>query len=69
MTGPEPAGARTGPLNEPVDLAADDFVRFPGEVPHRHICLSERVVAHVVTALPQVRQFGRTIVKGGARTE
>ncbi len=56
---------RTGPLNESVDVAAGDFVRFPGDVPHRHICLSERVVAHVVTTLPQVRQFGPTVMKGG----
>ncbi|WSQ15145.1 cupin domain-containing protein [Streptomyces sp. NBC_01231] len=57
---------RTGPLTEPVDLAVGDFVRFPGDVPHRHVCLSERVVAHVVTTLPQVRQFGPTITKGMA---
>ncbi|MEU6251400.1 DNA-binding protein [Streptomyces sp. NPDC047043] len=56
---------RTGPLNEPVDLAAGGFVRFPGDVPHHHICLSERVVAHVVTTLPQVRRFGPTVVEGG----
>jgi transcriptional regulator with XRE-family HTH domain len=55
---------RTGPLSEPVDLAAGDFVRFPGDVPHRHVCLSERVVAHMVTTLPQVRQFGPTVTKG-----
>lgn len=55
---------RTGPLSEPVELAAGDFARFPGDVPHRHVCLSERVVAHMVTTVPQVRQFGPTIVKG-----
>lgn len=54
---------RTGPLSEPVDLAAGDFVRFPGDVPHRHICLSDRVVAHVVTTVPQVRQFGPTVTR------
>ncbi|MEV6981478.1 XRE family transcriptional regulator [Sphaerisporangium sp. NPDC051017] len=56
---------RTGPVAEPVDINAGDFVRFPGDVPHRHICLSERVVAHMVTTLPQVRQFGPTVTKGG----
>jgi len=56
---------RTGPLNEPVDLAAGDFVRFPGDVPHSHICLSDRVTAHMVTTIPQVRQFGPTITQGG----
>jgi quercetin dioxygenase-like cupin family protein len=48
---------RTGPVGDEVDLAAGDFVRFPGDVPHRHVCLSERVAAHMVTTLPQTRQF------------
>ncbi|MCP2321250.1 helix-turn-helix protein [Nocardia amikacinitolerans] len=55
---------RTGPLNDTVDLAAGDFVRFPGDVPHRHLCLSERVVAHMVTTIPQVRQFGPPVTRG-----
>ncbi|GAA2411801.1 helix-turn-helix domain-containing protein [Actinomadura vinacea] len=58
---------RTGPLNEPVDLSAGDFVRFPGDVTHRHVCLSDRVLAHMVTTIPQVRQFGPTVTKGGAQ--
>lgn len=49
---------RTGPTNDIVDLSAGDFVRFPGDVPHRLVCLSERVVAHMVTTIPQMRQFG-----------
>lgn len=49
---------RTGPLSDPVDLSAGDFVRFPGDTPHRHVCLSDRVVAHMVTTIPQIRQFG-----------
>lgn len=48
---------RTGPISDPVDLVAGDFVRFPGDSPHQHVCLSERAVAHVVTTVPQVRQF------------
>ncbi|MDX1874126.1 XRE family transcriptional regulator [Mycolicibacterium sp. 120266] len=52
---------RTGPLSEPVDLAAGDFVRFPGDVAHRYVCLSDRVTAHVVTTLPQIRQIGPAI--------
>jgi transcriptional regulator with XRE-family HTH domain len=40
---------RTGPLDDQVELAAGDFVRFPADMPHRHTCLSDRVVAHVVT--------------------
>lgn len=55
---------RTGPLAEPVDLAAGDFVRFPGDVPHRYVCLSDRVVAHLVTTVPQVRQFGPIVTRG-----
>lgn len=55
---------RTGPLTEPVDLAAGDFVRFPGDIPHRHVCLSDRVVAHMVTTLPQVRQMSPTVIQG-----
>ncbi|MFI1353072.1 helix-turn-helix domain-containing protein [Streptomyces sp. NPDC020898] len=55
---------RTGPLAEPVDLAAGDFVRFPGDIPHRHVCLSDRVVAHMVTTLPQVRQMSPTVIQG-----
>ena len=49
---------RTGPLTDPVELSAGDFGRFPGDVPHSYVCLRDRVVAHVVTTLPQVRQFG-----------
>ncbi|GCD88629.1 helix-turn-helix domain-containing protein [Nocardioides sp. LS1] len=49
---------RTGPVVDQVEVAAGDFVRFPGDVSHVHTCLSERVVAHMVTTLPQVRQFG-----------
>ncbi|MFJ1709608.1 helix-turn-helix domain-containing protein [Kitasatospora sp. NPDC088346] len=55
---------RTGPLSEPVDLAAGDFVRFPGDVPHQHLCLSDRVIAHMVTTLPQVRQISPTVIQG-----
>jgi len=51
---------RTGPLTEPVDLAAGDFARFPADVPHGHVCLSDRAVAHVVTTLPQGRRVSAT---------
>ncbi|MFJ5677955.1 hypothetical protein [Streptomyces sp. NPDC093097] len=57
---------RTGPITEPVDLAAGDFVRFPGDIPYQHVCLSERVVAHMVTTIPQVRQFDPTRTKDTA---
>ncbi|MFF0543204.1 helix-turn-helix domain-containing protein [Nocardia thailandica] len=52
---------RTGPLDDTVDLAAGDFARFPGDVAHRHISLTDRVVAHLVTTIPQIRQFGSTV--------
>lgn len=55
---------RTGPLSEPVTLSAGDFVRFPGDSPHRHVCLTDRVVAHMVTTVPQTRQFGPTVTNG-----
>ncbi len=52
---------RAGPVNDLVELAAGDFVRFPGDVAHQYLCLSERAVAHMVTTVPQVRQFGPTV--------
>ncbi len=53
------AGAlRTGPLEEQVDLATGDFVRFPGDIPYRHTCLSDQMLAHVVMTIPQAGQFG-----------
>ena len=32
---------RTGPVGEPVDLAAGDFDRFPGDVAHSFVSLSD----------------------------
>ncbi len=58
---------RTGPLSDPVDLSAGDFVRFPGDVAHRHVCLSDRVVAHMVTTMPQIRQFDTTMLRAARR--
>jgi len=49
---------QAGPLTDLVTLETGDFVRFPGDVPYRYVCLSEQVIAHVVTTLPQLRQFG-----------
>ncbi|MCP2360005.1 transcriptional regulator with XRE-family HTH domain [Nonomuraea thailandensis] len=49
---------RTGPVEDQVELAAGDFARFPGDVPHQHTCLTDRVVLHVTTTIPQARQFG-----------
>ncbi|OFB35850.1 DNA-binding protein [Mycolicibacterium sp. (ex Dasyatis americana)] len=58
---------RTGPIADPVDLVAGDFVRFPGDTPHRHVCVSERVTAHMVTTIPQTRQFTPTGPPAGRR--
>ncbi|WP_369192214.1 helix-turn-helix domain-containing protein [Streptomyces sp. R08] len=57
---------RTGPVNEPVELAAGDFVRFPGDVPHEMTCLTERATLHMVTTLPQVRRIGPVVTRGTA---
>ena len=51
---------RTGPVSEPVELGPGDFIRFPGDVPYDHTCLTDYVTAHVVMTLPQMRQFGPT---------
>ena len=56
---------RTGPLNDPVDVAAGDFVRFPGDIAHRHISMSERVVAHIVMTIPQVGRFAPAVIRSG----
>ncbi|WP_442929095.1 helix-turn-helix domain-containing protein [Mycobacterium sp. MS1601] len=60
---------RAGPLSEPVDLAAGDFVRFPGDVAHRFVCLSDRATAHLVTTLPQIRQLGPVVPPGPSRSD
>lgn len=51
---------RLGPVTDLVDISAGDFVRFPGDIVHRHACLSDRALLHMVTTLPQVRQFTPT---------
>lgn len=56
---------RTGPVNDPVDVAAGDFVRFPADLAHRHQCLSERAAAHVVMTIPQIGRYAPTITRNG----
>jgi transcriptional regulator with XRE-family HTH domain len=51
---------RLGPVTDLVEISAGDFVRFPGDIVHRHTCLSDRALLHMVTTLPQVRQFSPT---------
>lgn len=55
---------RTGPLSDPVELEPGDFVRFPGDVEHRHESLSAAATLHVVTTLPQLRQVAPAITRG-----
>ncbi|MFD5308986.1 cupin domain-containing protein [Streptomyces ardesiacus] len=55
---------RIGPVNEPVELSAGDFGRFPGDVAHQVVCLSESVTAHMATTIPQVRRVRPTVVQG-----
>ncbi len=59
---------RIGPTSDLVDLSAGDFVRFPGDIPHRQTCLSDRALLHMVTTLPQVRQFGPTVLSQAQST-
>jgi len=51
---------RLGPVTDLVEISAGDFVRFPGDIVHRQTCLSDRALLHMVTTLPQVRQFTLT---------
>jgi len=51
---------RIGPVTDLVEVSAGDFVRFPGDIMHRQTCLSDRALLHMVTTLPQVRQFSPT---------
>ena len=51
---------RLGPVTDLVEVSAGDFVRFPGDIMHRQTCLSDRALLHMVTTMPQVRQFSPT---------
>ncbi|MCG5220905.1 helix-turn-helix domain-containing protein [Streptosporangium soli] len=50
--------ARIGPAGEQVEVAAGDFVRFPGDTVHTQQSLTPKALMHVVTTVPQVPQFG-----------
>jgi transcriptional regulator with XRE-family HTH domain len=50
--------AAIGPAGEEVDVARGDFIRFPGDVPHRTVVQSETVVLYMVTTVPHVSQIG-----------
>ena len=46
-----------GPVGDAVAVSAGDFVRYPADVPHQYVCVSDRATAHIVTTQPQLRQF------------
>jgi transcriptional regulator with XRE-family HTH domain len=46
-----------GPVGEQVSVSRGDFVRFPGDVPHQTLVLSETAVLHMVTTIPHVAQI------------
>jgi len=48
---------RIGPLSEPIELGSGDFARYPGDVPHLLMPLTDRVTALVVSSEPQARQI------------
>lgn len=50
--------ARIGPVGELVEVARGDFIRFPGDLPHVTSALTQEVVVHIVTTVPQVPQTG-----------
>jgi transcriptional regulator with XRE-family HTH domain len=50
--------ARIGPVGEHVEVARGDFIRYPGDLPHLTSVLSQEVVLHMVTTVPQVPQTG-----------
>jgi transcriptional regulator with XRE-family HTH domain len=47
-----------GPAGEEVDVARGDFIRFPGDIPHRTVVHTETAVLYMVTTVPQVSQIG-----------
>lgn len=54
-----------GPLADAVEAASGDFVRFPGDTPHRFACRSETALLHLVTTLPQMRQVSPEVLEHG----
>lgn len=47
-----------GPVEDIHELGPGDFIRFAGDVPHVLRSASSTAVAHVVTTVPRVQQFG-----------
>ncbi|WP_203337509.1 helix-turn-helix domain-containing protein [Nocardioides limicola] len=53
---------RIGPLADPVEVEAGDFVRFPADVPHLQVCLAGPAALHIVVTMPQVRQIAPQVL-------
>jgi transcriptional regulator with XRE-family HTH domain len=54
-----------GPAGEHVELSRGDFIRFPGDLPHRTHVVSPTAVLHMVTTIPHVSQVGRPALTPG----
>lgn len=50
--------ALIGPVGEQVEVGRGDFIRFPGDLPHLTSVLTQEVVVHMVTTVPNVSQTG-----------
>jgi transcriptional regulator with XRE-family HTH domain len=46
---------RVGPADAPVELAAGDFVRYPGDRPHVYESLDGESLVHIVVSVPRVQ--------------
>ena len=44
-----------------------DFIRFPGDVPHQTLVMSETAVLHMVTTMPHISQIEAAPVKSRER--
>jgi transcriptional regulator with XRE-family HTH domain len=47
-----------GPDGEQAELSRGDFMRFPGDLPHRTLVISPSAALHMVTTIPHVSQIG-----------
>ncbi|MFJ6737561.1 helix-turn-helix domain-containing protein [Streptomyces sp. NPDC091279] len=46
---------RVGPVDGPVELAAGDFVRYPGDQPHVYESLDGESLVHIVVSVPRAQ--------------
>nr|WP_257018986.1 XRE family transcriptional regulator [Streptomyces sp. TLI_235] len=46
---------RVGPVDSPVEAAAGDFVRYPGDRPHLYESLAGESLVHIVVSVPRVQ--------------